>query len=162
MILRATKDDSKEIIKLMETNQDVFSISEILYAKQFLEKLEEVNFFKFTKINADIIACGGFYLCEESDHAFELCYLVVHKKFQGIGIGTRMYKFIEDEIISKNGKLILAEAGSKENNSEFYKKMGFKISGIIPKFYSADKDLIQYYKNLKDSHEPNISKEELK
>jgi ribosomal protein S18 acetylase RimI-like enzyme len=150
MILKVTKADYNDIIHLMETNKDVFSTAEIRSAKHFLENSEDVSFYKRVDTATNILACGGFNPCRESDSAFELCYLVVHGDYQGMGIGTRLYNYIERKIIALNGKLILAEAGSKEKNEMFYKKQGFKIAGIIPRFYSPKKDLIQYYKVLKD------------
>lgn len=160
LILEASKEDYGEIINIMRGHPEVFSLKEISSAAKFLENSYcDVIFFKYisrkpiTDIGIHyedvIVAFGGYFEYDESDGGFELCYLVVRQDFQGTGIGTKLYKHIEKEIKNQNGKLIVLHAGSGEKNGKFYEKMGFEISGIVPKFYSPNKDLVQYYKVLK-------------
>lgn len=59
-----------------------------------------------------------------------------------------MYNLIEERVKRLGARLIFLNAGSGEANRHFYRKMGLKKSGRIPKYYGEEKDLVLYHKIL--------------
>lgn len=152
MIKKATKKDFKAIMSLIELNSDTFSRFEIPAGgksiKEFIRNQNRDNKF-FVKVGSDkIIGCGGYLKNDDTYGVYTLCWLVVHPDFKRRGIAISLYNHIESGLKSLRARLIIAEAGKGEINRFFYRKIKFKIAGIIPKYYSKKEDLIWYVKTL--------------
>lgn len=158
MIKKAMFKDLNLIMSLIKLNSDTFSETEILQAKKCIKELikkqnEEKSF--FIMINSGkIVGCAGYSQQDDTEGVYFLCWLAVHPDFKRQGIATDLYKYIENKLITLQARLLILNAGSNEINRFFYKKMGFKISGKIPKYYNQEKDLVWYYKILTDVSKP--------
>jgi len=83
---------------------------------------------------------------------YDLYWIAVNPSVQSKGIGSKLVKYIEDYIRSKNGNLILIETSGKpsyEKERKFYEKNNYKKVTEIKDFYDKGDDLIIYCKYLK-------------
>lgn len=152
MIRKATPKDLKLIVALIKLNLDTFSESEIPSAekciKELIKKQDKENEFFVLVDSEKIIGCAGYSKQDDTSGVYFLCWLAVHPNFKRRGVATKLYNYIESKLKLLHARLIILNAGSNEINRFFYKKIKFKIAGIIPKYYSKKKDLVWYYKNL--------------
>lgn len=152
MIKKAISKDFKSIMSLIKLNSDTFSRFEILAVekiiRRFIKNQSKNNKFFVIVEFGKIIGCSGYAKNDDTFGVYTLCWLAIHPDFKRQGVATELYIYIEDKIKSLGARLLVLNAGSDEVNRFFYKKMGFKISGEIPKYYSRKKDLIWYYKNM--------------
>ncbi|MCK5633333.1 GNAT family N-acetyltransferase [bacterium] len=152
MIQKAKKEDSANIIALIELNSGTFPKQEICAAKKSIKKIikkqDKENKFYIATISKKIVGCGGFSKRNDTSGVYSLNWLAIHPDFKREGIATDLYKFIETSVQKLDARLIILSAGSNEENQHFYKKMGFKSSARIPKYYNKTKDLLWYYKHL--------------
>lgn len=154
MIKKAKFDDLISIMSLIELNSDTFSAVEILSAKRYLKRFinkqnKENKFFIWINSTGEALGCGGYSKQDDADGVYFLCWLAVHPDFKRKGIATELCNYIENKLKTLNARLLILNAGSNETNRFFYKKRGFRIAGIIPQYYSQEKDLVWYYKSLK-------------
>jgi ribosomal protein S18 acetylase RimI-like enzyme len=148
MIRKAEIADLEKIMDLSKLIS-IFSQYEISSAKKAITKIIEnsgVNSNFYVLVEADIVGCGGFSKKEDTTGVYSVNWLVIDPSQQGKGLGTKLYDHIELEIKKLGARLIILNAGTDEKNRFFYKKMGFKPAGEIPKYYSDSKGLVWYYK----------------
>lgn len=84
-----------------------------------------------------------------TDSVYDIYWLVVKTEYQRYGIGKRLLKYIEDEIIKLSGRMLLAETSSRavyEKTRRFYLKNGFEKETRVKDFYSTGDDKIIYKK----------------
>lgn len=158
MIRKANFKDLKSIMSLIKLNSetklssDTFSKYEIMAAekciKEFIKKQNKDNKFFVIVNSGKIIGCGGYSRDDDTYGVYNLYWLAIHPAFKNRGLATKLYARIESKLKALRARMIIAEAGRGETNGFFYKKMKFKVAGIIPKYYSKAEDLIWYYKNL--------------
>jgi ribosomal protein S18 acetylase RimI-like enzyme len=82
---------------------------------------------------------------------FDLYWIAVNPKFQGMGIGSRLLDFLEKMLRVKNGRMILADTSSipsYKKNLRFYLKKGYQEVAKIPDYYSLGNDRITFCKRL--------------
>ena len=152
MIREAKLKDFQKIMSLLKLNLDTFSKSEIPAAANYIPELirqknKYGNFFVIVDRN-EIVGCAGYSREQDVIGVYSFNWLAIHPDFKRRGLATELYNHIENSVKLLNARLFIANAGEKEPNRFFYKKMGFKVCGKIPKYYSNKKDLIWYYKFL--------------
>lgn len=148
MIRRAKLGELETIVSLLELNSDTFSKTEVASArKNILELIRQRTFF-VARVSDKVVGCAGFERQNDTDGVYSLNWLAVHPSFKRRGIATKLYSFVEERVKWLGARLIFLNAGSGEVNRHFYRNMGFKQSGKIPKYYGEAKDLILYHKLL--------------
>lgn len=152
MIKKAKPRDLKSIMSLIKLNSDTFSESEMPVAeksiKGSLKKQNRNNKFFIIRKSKKVVACCGYGKNDDSYGVYTLHWLAVHPDFKRQGLATYLYRYIDAQVKSFGGRLMILNAGSNETNRFFYKKMGFSVGGVIPRYYSQNKDLVWYYKKL--------------
>ena len=94
-------------------------------------------------------ACFGYIPC--TIDRFDIYWLVVHKKFQGLGIGKRLLKNTESEIAKMAGNRIYIETSSRDAYKAariFYSHCGYREEAILKDFYAPGDDKIIYVKQI--------------
>lgn len=148
MIRPAKMGELGTIVSLLRLNPGTFSKTEVASAiKNIRGIIGRRNFF-IARASDRIVGCAGFEKQNDTRRVYSLNWLAIHPDFKRQGIATGLYNFIEERVKRLGGRLILLNAGSGETNRHFYRKMGFKKSGRIPKYYNETKDLIFYFKLL--------------
>jgi ribosomal protein S18 acetylase RimI-like enzyme len=82
---------------------------------------------------------------------FDLYWIAVNPKSQGMGIGSRLLDFLEKMLRVKNGRMILTDTSSipsYKKTLRFYLKKGYQEVAKIPDYYSLGNDRITFCKRL--------------
>lgn len=116
------------------------------YNRNFLGQYERKNFAIYIQNEAAEIIAGvcGFVLAKHQTIRLEFVW--VHEQYRKQGLGTKLFKHIEEFAVSKNCHSIQVSTMDFQG-VEFYKKIGYKKIGTIPKWF-CDKDEIFFLKEL--------------
>lgn len=101
-----------------------------------------------------VATLGGFIIFGPTpltQHAWDIYWIAVDRRFQRQGVGSRLLEAAEMRIRAQRGEVIRIETSSQPNyeaSRRFYEKHGYLRAGIIPNFYAAGDDLLIYYKPL--------------
>ena len=86
-----------------------------------------------------------------TESTFDLYWIAVDKTKHRSGVGKKLLKFAEDEVMRRNGKLLLVETSSMETYDgtiAFYEKTGYELVGRIIEYYKAGDDKLIFAKKL--------------
>jgi ribosomal protein S18 acetylase RimI-like enzyme len=86
-----------------------------------------------------------------TDWTYDLYWIAVDPKTHGKGIGSKLVQYMENDLRSSNGRIVLIETSGKveyENERKFYTKNGYKVQTVIKDFYRSGDDLFVYCKYL--------------
>lgn len=140
---------------LQETN--MFTLSEINVA------LELIDTFLFNKQQQDYIIYVAEdsatevvgYICFGATPAtvgtFDIYWIAVSPAFQAKGIGKQLLFYAENQVIERNGRLIIIETSSKEDylsTRKFYLNNNYQIVAQIKDFYRPGDDRVIFAKNI--------------
>jgi ribosomal protein S18 acetylase RimI-like enzyme len=88
-----------------------------------------------------------------TEGTWSLYWIAVAKDVQSRGLGKRLLDFVEAEVRSAGGRLLLIDTSSIEKyvpTREFYKKRGYHIASHIPDYYADGDGLVVYCKRLSE------------
>src|SRR6266480_6794933 len=94
-------------------------------------------------------ACFGPTPLTES--TYDLYWIAVDKSKHRGGVGKRLLKFAEEEIVRRGGKMLLVETSSQETYGgtiQFYEKTGYELVGKINEYYEPGDDKLVFAKKL--------------
>jgi ribosomal protein S18 acetylase RimI-like enzyme len=87
-----------------------------------------------------------------TEGTYDLYWIAVDPNIHGKGLGSRLVKHMEEDLMKSGAKLILIETSGKpeyENERRFYTKNGYEVQTIIKDFYRTADDLYIYRKYLR-------------
>jgi ribosomal protein S18 acetylase RimI-like enzyme len=82
---------------------------------------------------------------------FDLYWIVVDPHFQGRGIGSKLFGFLEDVARGKGGRMILADTSTipqYEKTQKFYLRNGFEEVARVTDYYYPGNDRITFCKRI--------------
>ncbi|HKR08126.1 MAG TPA: GNAT family N-acetyltransferase [Gemmatimonadaceae bacterium] len=104
----------------------------------------------------------GGYVCfgrtPLTESTYDLYWIAVDKTKHRSGVGRKLLKFAEEEVLRRGGKLLLAETSSMETYGgtiAFYEKTGYELVGKIVEYYKAGDDKLIFAKKLTASVSPD-------
>jgi len=156
MIRKLVSDDKEKIRRILNDtkhfNDDEINIA-IELIDDYLEN-EDGDYIIRVYENDDTKETAG-YICYGkrplTDMTYDLYWIAVDPNIHGKGIGSNLVKYMEEDVKSLEGYLILIETsgkGSYENERKFYTKNGYEVQTIIKDFYRRGDDLIIFRKYL--------------
>ena len=83
--------------------------------------------------------------------AYDLYWIVVDPASQGKGIGRLLLEYVERDVLSRGGRMILIETSSQESyraTLRFYERSGYKLVARIRNFYKIGDDKLVFQKEL--------------
>jgi ribosomal protein S18 acetylase RimI-like enzyme len=86
-----------------------------------------------------------------TDSVYDLYWIAVDPERQGQGLGRQLLRFVENEVTSRNGRMLLIETSSKESYAptlRFYQRSGYDEISRIKDFYRVEHDKIVFSKKL--------------
>jgi ribosomal protein S18 acetylase RimI-like enzyme len=89
-----------------------------------------------------------------TESTFDLYWIAVDKSKHRGGVGKRLLKFSEEEVVRRGGKLLLIETSSQETYGgtiQFYERTGYELVGKIPEYYKPGDDKLTFAKRLAPS-----------
>jgi ribosomal protein S18 acetylase RimI-like enzyme len=89
-----------------------------------------------------------------TESTFDLYWIAVDKSKHRGGVGKRLLKFSEEEVVRRGGRMLLIETSSQETYGgtiQFYERTGYELVGKIPEYYKPDDDKLIFAKRLASS-----------
>jgi len=86
-----------------------------------------------------------------TESTYDLYWIAVDKSKHRGGVGKRLLKFAEEEIVRRGGQMLLVETSSQETYGgtiQFYEKTGYELVGKIPEYYKPGDDKLIFAKKL--------------
>ena len=150
-IKKATLREIPLLVKINRESDDVvdkkLSLTDDYLKKEFENLIKNYYFEFFIYDNKGLIAFNpkfsGYNNCE-------VYWLVVSKRSQGKGIGTKLMKFVENYAKKKKFcGIYLYTHPIRKNTLHFYKKLGYKKINEFPNYYSNSDASFLFGKRLK-------------
>ena len=94
-----------------------------------------------------------------TDSTYDLYWIAVDKSQHRAGVGKRLLKFAEEEIVRRGGKMLLVETSSQETYGgtiQFYEKTGYELVGKINEYYRPGDDKLIFAKKLQAPLAPTV------
>jgi ribosomal protein S18 acetylase RimI-like enzyme len=89
-----------------------------------------------------------------TESTFDVYWIAVDKSKHRGGVGKRLLKFSEEEVMRRGGKMLLIETSSQETYGgtiQFYERTGYELVGKIPEYYKPGDDKLIFAKRLAPS-----------
>jgi ribosomal protein S18 acetylase RimI-like enzyme len=86
-----------------------------------------------------------------TDGVFDLYWIAVDPRQQGLGFGQLLLRFVENEVRRQKGRMLLIETSSKESYGStlrFYQRSGYDEISRIKDFYRIEDDKVVFCKKL--------------
>ena len=86
-----------------------------------------------------------------TDGVFDLYWIAVDPRGQGLGYGQLLLRFVENEVRRQRGRMLLIETSSKESygpTMRFYERSGYDEISRIKDFYRIEDDKVVFCKKL--------------
>jgi ribosomal protein S18 acetylase RimI-like enzyme len=86
-----------------------------------------------------------------TESTFDLYWIAVDKSKHRGGVGKRLLKFSEEEVVRRGGRMLLIETSSQETYGgtiQFYERTGYELVGKIPEYYKPGDDKLIFAKSL--------------
>jgi ribosomal protein S18 acetylase RimI-like enzyme len=83
--------------------------------------------------------------------AYDLYWIVVDPASQGKGFGSHLLEYVERDVLSRGGRMILIETSSQESYGatiRFYEHSGYHLAARIRNFYRIGDDKLVFQKEL--------------
>lgn len=94
----------------------------------------------------------GFCVPEKlTDGTYNLLAIAVNKNLQGLGIGSKMMEYLEDELKRQNKRILIVDTSSSPDfvlTRSFYVKAGYTNVSTIKDFWKDGEDKVTFYKRL--------------
>lgn len=87
-----------------------------------------------------------------AEGVYDLYWIAVDPKQQGQGLGQLLLRFVENEVRSRDGRMLLIETSSKRSYAptvRFYQRAGYREISRIKDFYRIEDDKVVFSKNLR-------------
>jgi ribosomal protein S18 acetylase RimI-like enzyme len=86
-----------------------------------------------------------------TESTYDLYWIAVDKSKHRGGVGKKLMKFTEEEIVRRGGRMLLIETSSQETYGgtiQFYERTGYELVGKIPEYYKPGDDKLIFAKRL--------------
>lgn len=114
-------------------------------------KESDDRFWMLSEVDGRVI--GTVYVEPErmASGSWNMLMLAVCRQHQGTGVGTGMVRRVEEELVSRGGRLVLVETAGLpkfEGARNFYRGRGYAEEGNIRDFYEPGVDKVIFRKLL--------------
>src|SRR3954471_11582694 len=101
--------------------------------------------------DSEVLAYVCFGPTPLTESTYDLYWIAVDKSKHRGGVGKRLLKFAEEEIVRRGGQMLLVETSSQETYGgtiQFYEKTGYELVGKIKEYYKPGDDKLIFMKKL--------------
>jgi ribosomal protein S18 acetylase RimI-like enzyme len=154
--LRAADRDG--VYKILESAGN-FTFDEVSIAleliDEWLEMGEACGYYTYVMESPEDGAGVLGYVCfgptPLTESTYDLYWIAVDKSKHRGGVGKRLLKFAEEEIVRRGGSMLLVETSSQETYGgtiQFYERTGYELVGKIEDYYRQGDDKLIFAKRL--------------
>jgi GNAT superfamily N-acetyltransferase len=154
-VIRPTVNSDVDELISIATGTAAFKPFEIEVLRELLEdylaKNEDGHVAVTLELGGKIVGFAYFAPTPMTDRCWHLYWIFVMKVNQARGLGSVLLKYVEDEILAAEGRLLLIETSgvaSYEPTRQFYLKHGYEWAATIRDFYTDGDDQIIFRKRL--------------
>jgi len=104
--------------------------------------------------NSEVLGYVCFGSTPLTESTYDLYWIAVDKSQHRGGVGKRLLKFAEEELVRRGGKMLLIETSSQETYGgtiQFYERTGYELVGKIKDYYKPGDDKLIFAKRLGQS-----------
>jgi ribosomal protein S18 acetylase RimI-like enzyme len=157
--LRAADRDG--VYRILEHTAN-FSSDEVTIALELIDEWveigEESGYLTYVMESPEDSAGVLGYVCfgptPLTESTYDLYWIAVDKSKHRGGVGKRLLKFAEEEIVRRGGSMLLVETSSQETYGgtiQFYERTGYALAGKIEDYYKAGDHKLIFAKKLAPS-----------
>jgi ribosomal protein S18 acetylase RimI-like enzyme len=87
-----------------------------------------------------------------TEGVYDLYWIAVHPSAQGFGVGRVLIGYVENDIRSRGGRMLLIETASRKEYDatiRFYERTNYELAARIRNFYRIGDDKLVFLKELK-------------
>ena len=161
IMIRKLEKQDRDVLKKILEDTNHFNEEEINVAMElidvYLNNENQKDYIIQVYADDDSDQTAG-YICYGrrplTDGTYDLYWIAVDPNIHGKGIGSRLVKYMEEDIEKLGGYLILIETSGKpeyEGERGFYQKNGYDVQTVIKDFYRKGDDLFIYRKYLQQT-----------
>ena len=161
-VIRPITAADRDGVSRILANAGNFSADEVRIAleliDEWLELGEESGYLTYVLDSAEDGAGVLGYICfgptPLTEATYDLYWIAVDKSKHRGGVGKRLLKFAEEEIVRRGGNLLLVETSSQEaygGTVHFYERTGYELVGKIKDYYRPGDDKLTFAKRLAQS-----------
>ena len=154
-----TAADRSGVFRILES-ADNFTPEEVATALELIDEWLELGehsgyltyvFEEQGEIESKVGGYVSFGKTPLTESTYDLYWIAVEKAKHRSGVGKKLMKFAEEEVVRRGGKLLLAETSSMETYGgtiAFYEKTGYELVGKIVEYYKPGDDKLIFAKRL--------------
>jgi ribosomal protein S18 acetylase RimI-like enzyme len=152
-VRRASTNDRERIREILVATAR-FSRQEIGWAMELVDLALGTAKSEYEAQVVDDRGVQGYVLFGPTPMAegvFDLYWIAVDPKRQGEGLGQLLLRFVETEVRTRGGRMLLIETSSKRSYAptvRFYQRAGYREISRIKDFYRIEDDKVVFSKNL--------------
>ena len=155
IIRRAGVDDTEpvmDIIRRTDFFRDVEEDIALEVLEEAAEARPECSYQSYVGMVDGKVAgwvCFGVTPCTLG--TFDIYWIAVDPDVQRCGVGKKLLRFAEQEIISQKGRLVVIEtSGSQKYASTqgFYERCGYRLAARVEEFYAPGDDKLIFIKTV--------------
>ena len=109
--------------------------------------------------SAEVLGYVSFGPTPLTESTYDLYWIAVDKSKHRGGVGKKLLKFTEDEIVRRGGQMLLIETSSQETYGgtiQFYERTGYELVGKIKEYYKPGDDKLIFAKRPDNLHDNAI------
>ncbi len=101
--------------------------------------------------SAEVLGYVSFGPTPLTESTYDLYWIAVDKSKHRGGVGKKLLKFTEEEIVRRGGRMLLIETSSQETYGgtiQFYERTGYELVGKIKEYYKPGDDKLIFAKRM--------------
>jgi ribosomal protein S18 acetylase RimI-like enzyme len=155
-MIRATTPADTPVLVALAEGTGVFKPEEIEALREVFDEYYsqyQAQGHRCIVYEADGRLLGFAYYAATSmtDRTWYLWWIAVDKRTQARGTGSKLLRYVEDDIRREKGRLVIVETSSLphyELTRRFYLKHGYDQAAVIADYYADGDDLVVFRKRL--------------
>lgn len=162
MQIRPARDEDTPVLKELTAGTGVFKPHEIEVLQEVLDdyharEADSPHQAIVAEQGGEVVGYAYYAPDVMTDRTWYLYWIAVAKPCQGRGIGEALLRYVEQDILRQDGRILLIETSSLPHSArtrQFYLKQGYTVTGVIRDFYSDGDDMVVFRKRLQGMERP--------
>jgi ribosomal protein S18 acetylase RimI-like enzyme len=157
MILPTTPEETPTLMAIAEST-GVFSPLDLEALRGVLADFHagrdtETHVLVSYEKDAQVIGFAYYAPASMTDRTWYLWWIAVSKQVQARGVGKELLDYLERDIRSRHGRLLVLETSglpTYELTRRFYLKNGYEQAAVVKDYYADGHDMVVFRKRLGD------------